>query len=263
MNKLKSFFTLPWTISHLLIIVSVFFFIKLGFWQLSRANQKASNNALIELRLQEEIKPFEKIAKDYSLSAAKENEHAAVYRRVTVTGVYDEQQEILIRNHFLNGQPGYHVVTPLKLSNGKALLVKRGWIPTNLDKSFDNAVEPPKSKAELVGVLLPAQNQPQGWFGAKDPSTSELKKAYWVDVERLQSQMPYSLEPVYLHLLEQTPLQNSLPIKVPLPNVNSRVSHLSYAVQWFSFAIIVLVVYTLLMRGLIVRQLEIVILEIS
>ena len=45
------------------------------------------------------------------------------------TGTYDPAHEVLIRNRSSQGQPGFHVVTPLRLADGQALLVNRGWIP--------------------------------------------------------------------------------------------------------------------------------------
>ena len=161
-----------------------------------------------------------------------------------------KQQEVLIRNRSYNGDPGYHILTPLILDNGKALLVERGWIPTNLDKLPTKDIAPPKGKVEVTGVLLPEHDQPQGWIGAKDPQSGKLSKVFWVDIERLQPQINYTLEPAYLRLVNQNTAQNTLllPLGLGLPTTENG-PHLGYALQWFAFTIILLVVYVLLMRN--------------
>ncbi len=225
----------------------VIVFVNFGLWQLRRADQKANSNALVNLRLEESPLPFEKIKEEYSLSAQKEDQNSAAYRRAVVKGIYDVEQEVLIRNRSYNGQPGYHLLTPLKLSSGKALLIERGWIPTSLDSPPITAATPPNGEVELVGILLPAQSQPQGPVGAKDPPSNKLTKVFWIDIKRLQTQISYPLEPIYLRLISESHLQDSLPFEIPPPSTDNG-PHLGYALQWFSFAIILLVVYTLLLR---------------
>ena len=53
----------------------------------------------------------------------------AEWRSVEASGTYDTGAEVLIRNRSFDGAPGYHVVTPLVIADGTALLVNRGWIP--------------------------------------------------------------------------------------------------------------------------------------
>ena len=54
----------------------------------------------------------------------------------------------------------------------------------------------------------------------------------------IQSQLPYDIAPSYLLLQRQTPVQaNGLPEPSPLPEL-SEGPHLSYAIQWFTFAVI-------------------------
>ncbi len=244
MTNLKQSLSVRWLTAHFLVLVAVGFFITLGLWQLRRANHKATDNSLIKTRLKQSPLQFEKIKEVYDLSVPKEDPDSATYRQVKVAGTYDIAQEVLIRNRSYNGQPGYHLLTPLKVSDSRALLIERGWIPTNANDPPIMTAAPPKGEVELVGVLLPAQSQPKGFIGAKDPPSGKLTKVFWVDIKRLQAQMSYRLEPIYLRLISQNPPQSNLPLVAPLPSINSG-SHLSYAIQWFAFAIILLIIYTL------------------
>ena len=66
---------------------------------------------------------------------------------------------------------------------------------------------------------------------------------------RIGRGLPYTLEPVFLELANQTPAQSGqLPVPPPPPEV-TRGSHLAYALQWFSFALIGIVGYAALLRS--------------
>jgi surfeit locus 1 family protein len=51
------------------------------------------------------------------------------YARVTVPGVYDAGHQFLLDNMIHHGTAGYEVLTPLRLADGRLLLVNRGWLP--------------------------------------------------------------------------------------------------------------------------------------
>lgn len=57
------------------------------------------------------------------------------YRRVSLSGRYDGGHQILLDNIPADGRPGYHVLTPLRLVDGSAVLVNRGWVPADGDRS--------------------------------------------------------------------------------------------------------------------------------
>lgn len=63
------------------------------------------------------------------LTVGADPDDDTVWTRVTATGVYRGDGQILIRNRSVDGQVGYEVVVPLVLDDGTALLVDRGWIP--------------------------------------------------------------------------------------------------------------------------------------
>ena len=67
-----------------------------------------------------------------------------------------------------------------------------------------------------------------------------------VDVDRIQEQVSYELDPVYLSMLDD--LEGDLPIAAPAPSFDDEGPHLAYAIQWFSFALIGLVGYFFLLR---------------
>lgn len=252
MNKL---FTPRWLLGHLLALSLVVLFVNLGFWQLRRLGQRDAYNTLLEARLTAEPQPFAALAQDFSLDAPAEAEDSVVYRRAAATGRFDSAHEVLLRSRALDGQPGYHVLTPLRLASGRALLVDRGWVPFEFDTPPVRQAVPPTVPVTVTGFLQPAQRPVEGgMMGAlglvqRDPAEGELEAVFYVDPARLERQLPYRLEPVFLELQTQTPAQpGRLPVPPASPDL-SRGSHLSYALQWFAFALIGIVGYAVLLRS--------------
>src|SRR5439155_25549812 len=118
---LKTLFTGRQLRMTLLVLVGVAILCRLGIWQLDRLAQRRAQNARIDTRMAAPAMP---------LTSAAVDPDALDYRRVELRGVYDPTQEIVLRNRSLDGVPGVHLITPLRLSGSdKAVLVDRGWVP--------------------------------------------------------------------------------------------------------------------------------------
>ena len=252
---MKKLLTPRWLFGHLLALSLVVLFVNFGFWQLRRLAQRDAYNTLLEARLDAPPQPFAELVRRTSLTAPVADADSAVYRRVNVSGRYDPANEVLLRSRALDGQPGYHVLTPLRFAENRALLVDRGWVPFELDEPPIQEAAPPES-VQVTGTLQPAQEEPTGggFFDRlglvqRDPAEGKLDAVFFVDPARIGRELPYKLEPVFLELATQTPAQRGqLPVPPPPPEI-TRGSHLSYALQWFSFALIGLIGYAALLRG--------------
>ena len=129
-----------------------------------------------------------------------------------------------------------------------AQVVERGWVPYAMDRVPVAEAPPPAGKVTVTGRLRRPTGGRAGSFGPRDPAEGELVQAYYVDVERLQGQMPYPLVEAYVELTSVTPPHpGDLPLPLPEPDLGEG-PHLSYAVQWFSFAAIGIVGYFFLLR---------------
>ena len=238
-----------WLVGHVLALVLVLSFTSFGAWQLRRHLQRQSYNALLGRRLEADPQSFDSLRRRYDANLPAEQEESLAYRRAEVVGWFDTANEVLQRSRARDGQPGYHVLTPLMLDDSQAILVDRGWVPFEMDSPPIAPATPIDQAVRLEGILFPSQQQPQG-IGARDPQEGRLERVFWVDTERLNRQLPYRLEPVFLQLSRQSPAQPSrLPIP-PLPPELDAGPHLGYAWQWFSFALIGLVGYPLLLRSM-------------
>jgi surfeit locus 1 family protein len=242
-----------WLAGHLLVLVLVGLFVGLGIWQLSRLESRRATNTLLETRLVAPPRAYDELRTSYDVSVPASHENAIVYRRAAFTGTFDTANEVLIRTRSLNGQPGYHVLTPFVFDEDRAILIDRGWVPYDMNTPPVEAALPPEGEMTITGILYPEQPQPESGLRAHDPPEGRLSAVFWIDTQRLQRQMPYRLEPLYMQLETQVPAQaGSLPVP-PRPPELTEGSHLSYALQWFSFALIGLIGYPLLL-GKVLRE---------
>ena len=227
-----------WAIASLVVILVATGFVGLGFWQLDRLEQRRSENALQESRLQMDPVPLDELMGAVEPSDLTEIE----YRIATVDGVFDPLEEVLIRSQVELGQAGFHVITPLVTNDGAAVLVNRGWVPLVMDAPPVSAA-PPEGEVSIDGWIHLSQTRPP--LGAEEPP-GDLEVLNRVDVDRIAEQMPYELESVYLVELGEG--GDELPIAADPPDFSDEGPHLAYAIQWFGFAAVGLVGLFFLLR---------------
>ena len=235
-----------WIFSHLFVLACVVAFIFLGLWQLSRLHGRRQINHMLAARMESPAVPIQ------SLVTAHESRDLANkkdYRQVTVTGRYDNARQILIANEQddnPNPNPGFWLVTPMKLSDGSAVMINRGFIPLDINENGPlTQFAPPPGTVTVTGLVYPTQRRTGGPY---DPATGRLRRMARVDLERMQRQLPYKIYPVYVDLQTSKPPQRGqYPQPVPRPVLNDG-PHLNYAGQWFIFATLTVIVYPLLLR---------------
>ena len=222
-----------------MVVALAILFINLGFWQLRRLEERQLENAVGESRFE-----AEPVDVGLLLDSAGEDRESLEFRRAVATGVFQADDEVLVRSQVHQGVAGFHVITPLLGEGGTALLVNRGWVPLDADEVPVTAAPPPEGTVTVTGWIRPTQAR--GTLGPSDPDDGRLVTMSRVDIDRIQQQVPYELEPVYMSLLDD--LDGDLPLTAPPPSFADEGPHLAYAIQWFSFALIGLVGYFFLIR---------------
>ena len=112
---------LPWVAAAAALAL----FSGLGAWQLQRAADKA---ALIEALEHDRGAVVESLPSDRSALRAQ------AFRRVSLQGRFLGQRQFLLDNRIHDGRPGFDVLTPLVLGDGRTVLVDRGWVPWGADR---------------------------------------------------------------------------------------------------------------------------------
>jgi surfeit locus 1 family protein len=211
--------------------------VSLGIWQIARLHQTEQYNAAVRSGLSSAPQPIG------TLLRHGVNPDAVRYRHAEATGTYDIAHEFVLYGRTQADQAGNHLLTPLVLADGSAVIVDRGWVPLGVDQPGAAEGAPPGGDVSVVGVLFTSEGAPPSSIGNAPTVETTLPK---IDLARIQSQLPYRVAPLYLLLQRQTPEQPGiLPIPSPLPELSNG-PHMDYAIQWFTFATIALVGFVIL-----------------
>ena len=227
---------------HFLVVGICLLFVYLGFWQVRRLEERRLENAVVSSRLAAAPIQIEEL-----ITGAGPDVDSLEFRNAVATGVFDTSEEVLVRSQVHAGTAGWHVITPLVLSDGRAILVNRGWVPLEMD-AVPVPLVPPAGRVAINGWVGLTQERRAG--GAVEPE-GRLTRIARIDVGRLDEQVPPALLPVYIVADEGG---QPLPIPVARPDVADEGPHMLYAIEWFSFTLIGLVGYFFLVRRAIRRS---------
>lgn len=228
----------PGLIPTLMVVLGLPVLIALGFWQLDRAEQKGELVAAFQSMLD---------APPTALVVGRKDEQPTQYLGVAVAGEYLAEKNLLHDNKTHKGRAGYHVLTPLRIEGDEAaVLVNRGWIQAGQTRDALPVFETPRGRIEVQGmVYAPSDRQivlgPEEAHGGTWPRIIQR-----IDFADLEDQLGVKLLSYTIRLLQQAPdgfVRDWRPLYGAGPD-----KHRAYAIQWFSFAVIFIVVY--LVHGL-------------
>ncbi len=228
-----------WLLFHMIVVAGIVLMVAAGFWQLDRLDQRKDFNRDVRERSQQA--PFELTAVLDDLDAGTLDPSTAEWLPVTASGSYLPDQVVEFNNS-QGGRAGDNVLTALALDDGTTVIVNRGFIPLGVDLPAPPAVE-----VEIIGYVRPSEVRERGDLTDADDG-EPLTEIRRIDIPRLAVQFPGDVAPVFVQLIGSEPgLEAGDPSPVVLPELDSG-PHLSYAIQWFIFAICVAVGWVLAVR---------------
>ncbi|UYM07403.1 SURF1 family protein [Solicola gregarius] len=203
---------------HALGVVAVVFTIVMGLWQLGvydtrQEHERADKQDVPTVPLDEALGP------DDAFSGS------ANHRPVEVTGTFaPADEQVWVSGRSLDGEDGYWLLAPLVVRDTEALLVVRGWSPTN-----DRLPAPP-SGATTIDAVLQFGEDVGAPLGA-DRTTDTVR------IPALANELPYDLYSGYAIQTEPAPGAGLETVPPPDPDVSWSVGlrNLVYAVQWWVF----------------------------
>jgi surfeit locus 1 family protein len=204
----------------------------LGRWQLSRAEQKQAQQAVLDARADEpELDHDQLQTLQYPLP------EALMHRRVVLQGFWRPQYTVWLENRSHHGQAGYWVLTPLQLDADTAVLVQRGWAPRiSQDRSVLPPVQTSLEVVELDGVLSTGpgrllslgEETAETAASASAPGFSKIRQNLTLEQFRQDSGIPA------LAYVIQTD-EDGEGLRRDWPAVGSTADkNLGYAFQWFA-----------------------------
>ena len=222
---------LPKIWSIILTSAFVYLFIELGYWQLSRADEKNERQARLELRAEQPT---------VTLPGSPVKLDDFQYRQVEIRGEYLPAETILLDNKTHQGLAGYHVITPIKIANSSMhVLINRGWIATGNDRAV--LPELPDVQGEVVvnGVVVSPE---QKMLKLSNQTTAGI---VWenLSLQRYQEATGLKLQPILV--LQNNTLDDGLVRQWDRPD-SGAAKNLGYAVQWFSLAATAIIIFLVL-----------------
>ena len=162
------------------------------------------------------------------------------FRRLALTGSFDHSREVFMTGRTYEGNAGFHIVTPFTLTDGRIVLVNRGWV----SESYRD-----QSKREFTltegEVTLPAILRFPGKKGYFVPE-NEPENGFWFTLVPSQIVKHLGLEGRAESDIYAATIRTSETIKLPIAartETNLRNSHLGYAITWYGIACALIGVY--------------------
>lgn len=221
---------------NLLFFVVLALLLNLSAWQWRRANEK-----------REFLEQQQKAGQQDSVQLLDTVDNAADtlrYRKVMVTGHYDNTQQFLVDNQVNGGKVGYFVLTPFKLQNSnKAVLVNRGWLMANQDRK----VLPDVSLKNNDSITITGRVNhfpPVGikLKGAEIPTDTQPSVVQVVDSQVLANKLGYGLFDFQVELNPEQDYGFKRDWQAPV--IMPPEQHIAYSLQWLGLAITWVVLFT-------------------
>ena len=202
----------------------------LGTWQVQRLQWKDALIVERDARL---------AAPPVSLPAAAKDWRDWNFRQVTVEGLFRHDLEQLFGVRAVQNRAGHHLLTPLVRADGTALLIDRGWVPTEQAHPAARPDGQIEGHARVSGIARYRAADRVGWFTPDNRPDAGLWYSY--DLAALSEAIGLDLLPIVVEA-DATPNPGGLPLGGRRPTALAN-NHLSYAITWYGLAVGLLAVY--------------------
>lgn len=242
-----------WIFLLILVPLLVVLFFYLSEWQRERYDGRNEANVVVEQTLAIPAAPLDVVLSEQHTASAP-----AQWRQVNMSGTYLADSQALVRKKPMHGKVGFWVITPLKLaipisisaansptkveSQVNTVLINRGWIPpSTTPNAAVNVPEPPAGEVSVTGRLQEMQ--------AAETLPGDLPPGQILHVAPAEMKLASSarVAPMYVNLQASNPAQTGDITVLPEPEIDSG-PHLSYALQWIAFAVVLVVGIVILVR---------------
>ncbi|KRD10768.1 hypothetical protein ASE41_04710 [Streptomyces sp. Root264] len=232
-----------WVILTLVSLLLIPTMIRLGFWQMHRYEERTARNQLVSDALAADAVPVEKLTAVGHVVTRSER-----YHNVSATGVFDAGHEVVVRRRVNADETvGFHVLTPLVLTDGKVLLVNRGWIAADgpSQTAFPEIPAPPGGRVTVTGRLMPDETTAAS--GIKDLKGLPDRQVMLINSEQESRRLGAQVLGGYIALTAPAPKGDSPELLGP-PGSEDAALNFAYTIQWWLFAAGVPVGWLILVR---------------
>jgi cytochrome oxidase assembly protein ShyY1 len=227
MKRLSFLFRPGWLALFVVVVAFAYLcFTVLAPWQLGKNTRTSRENAQISRSLSAEPVPLTSVLPHQDSAASDEQ-----WQRVTATGHYLPDKQVLARLRVVEGDPAFEVMVPFAVDGGPTVLVDRGYVKPQQGSHVPPIPPPPRGTVTITARLRDSEVAPEG----KAPFRQDgVVQAYAIDTTQIAGLLDVPRAASYLQLVDNQP--GGLGV-VPLPHLDAG-PFLSYGIQWIAFGII-------------------------
>jgi cytochrome oxidase assembly protein ShyY1 len=231
-----------WIAITLVCIFMLPAFQALSNWQWHRLQDRQAANVLIQEQIDKEPVAIDELIVTADGATTVPNDFQ--WRTIEMTGVWQTENQVLVRKKSLESDLGLWVVTPLELVDGTIVMVNRGWTAA-ANSAVDSPVvaDVPTGTIEVLGRL-------RGITPRTKPAPTDLPDGQVdriIPLEIVDS--PETLSNAYVEMTASRPESKTSDIRtLPAPEVTEG-AHRSYAIQWLFFEIMTVIGWIILVRN--------------
>lgn len=222
MNRIAIRRWAPWLV---LVVVFSIATTLLSWWQFDRREDRVAKIEMVSSNYDIPPVSLDQINWDF-----ENGEPVNEWRQVSVSGNYLPDSAVIVRNRPLNGQPGFLQLVPLKLNDGKILMIERGWLAAGdpVTTPATNPIPDATARDLVVRLRLPEQDL------KRESVKGQLASLH---IASLESELgPELITEYYGRLVSESSPMAENPRPMPKPSLNEG-NHLSYALQWILFGV--------------------------
>ena len=219
-----------WIILTFLLAILIYLFIELSGWQFDRYHQRIDRNKDFVTAVAGVPIPIENVSQLNNLKQ---------WGKVSLSGQYLDAESKLVRKRYLKNSLGFWVLTPFQLANKEIILVNRGWMPSANSSTSELAI--PNSPTQQV--LIEGYLQPMEKF-KENPADLPSNQINDINIEKFQGNIYPNY---YIQVGKSNPAEKDIGI-IYLPEVSNG-PHLSYAIQWILFALLLPIGWYVLLKN--------------
>lgn len=233
-----------WLVVTLVVLLAFGVMARLGYWQKARLDGRRAANAAIIRQIAAPPLTLD------GATLATVDPASLIFRRVIVRGTWDYDHEVELRYRSFDGQPGVHLLTPLRVAGSdQVILVNRGWIPFDQGGPEGRTRFRQGETGEVQGLVyesIPQEGTPTSTGGDRLDAFTQ------VDVAAIGAQLDTPIAPFWVRRLPSG--DNIVPPRAEgLPDLTDG-THMAYMIQWWAFGGTLLVTYVFFANQMMRRE---------
>ncbi len=225
MRSFRFLLSRRWLLFALTVVLIAWATWWLGGWQFHRLAERKASNAIVRHNEALDPAPVQQV-----LASGRDVTHDDEWRQVTATGRYDAADTVVVRYSTRDGESGIDVVVPLVTADGTALVVDRGWTPSDNRGADPSDVPPPPSGQVTV----------TGWLrvdATGDSATVSNHSTRAISSKEIGAAIGKDVYGGFVDLKSESPAPDQALTAVELPELDNG-PHFFYGLQWWFFGVL-------------------------